>query len=107
MKKNGSLKVWGDQISERGTANLISMLIEGSNMRSGYKLMLKISRCKQIDGDEFVPVFQSELAKFHGGAYRWKKFHIKASDLIRDDPNRMIQIHLYNWYLGFGFSWFL
>jgi hypothetical protein len=94
------VKIWGEQLLEdsRPSSNLIKFEIEGKNIKSGRKLFLKLLRSKEKDSEEFIAVYQSEIARVSSAySYRWKLITLSAFSLIRDDPERNIQIQIFEW----------
>ena len=98
IPKNGIVRIYGDQIQERGSSNVLKMCIEGRAFSGHRSIFYVLSRTREVDGTEFLPVYKSELAKLSSTyGYHWRALRIGAAVLIKDDPSRRIQIELFEY----------
>jgi hypothetical protein len=84
---------------KRGSKNIFEFQFEGRGFGNAPHIFYRLYRNKEIDGDQYIPVFESETCKFNNtkGIYPFKKHEIWAYTLIRDNFDRMVKISTFEW----------
>ena len=97
----GELIVNGESISKKMSANVIYIEFEGHIKKKG-SFFIKIYRGKQIDSQEYLPVYQTEsIEPSPNQVIKWGKIRIGAASLIKDDQNSLFKIEIVQ-YQRFG-----
>ena len=94
-----TLTIFSDQENEKGSSNMVHINLSGRSFNGARILFFTILRSKTADSSEMIPVYQSEGTKNVGGVYKWNSVHMLSSIMLKNDPNRLMQIQLHKWYI--------
>ena len=81
---------------KRGSNNQIKLHFTGRDFNQSV-LMYRLYRNKQIDTEEFVPIYESETCRKVNGGYQFKMAELGAYTLIRDNFDRLVLIQVFEW----------
>ncbi len=97
-KRNlGSVTVAAEE-RKRGSQNVFNFEFEAEGFRNCRHLFYRLYRNKELDGDYYLPVFESEAQKMTPqGTFHFKLSEIWAHTLIRDNFDRMVQMQVFEW----------
>ena len=88
-KNAGTIIIQGEQITGKFSSNVVSLTIDGSNIKSVKKHFYKLFRSD--GGSSFFLAYQSAIVR----GYKWKPLKIPAANLFRDDEKRTIQLKIF------------